>query len=61
MNEEKKVITVLRLEARQYAELEKRVGHIQIDGQTSELQAAYQLGIQQVLKVLRQGYVIGTD
>ncbi len=53
------VTTVItRLEPDVYNELEKKVSNILVSSTTTELEAGYKLGIQHVLKVLRDGYAI---
>lgn len=36
--------------------LEKRLGNIRVAGDTTPLEAGYQLGVQDVLKALRNGF-----
>lgn len=57
--EKTRVVTVHRLEKTVYDLLEKQLGHVQVNIDSSVHQVAYQLGIQKVLQVLRQGIVIG--
>lgn len=48
-----------RLTQAQYEAFEKKVHAVTIVNQTTtELQAGYQLGMQQALKVLREGWVV---
>ena len=48
-----------RLDNRVYEELEKKVmGTPIVTKETTELQAGFQLGVQHVLKVLRDGYTV---
>lgn len=50
-----------RLDQQVYEELEKKVMASPIvTKETTELQAGFQLGVQHVLKVLRDGYTINT-
>lgn len=49
---------VTRLEPDVYAALEANVPPPNVTTTTTELQAGYQLGIQTVLKLLRDGFVI---
>lgn len=57
------VVEIHRLTPEAYRALERAVGgpaNPVVTNTTSELQAGSQLGIQHVLKVLRDGFVIGT-
>lgn len=49
---------VHRLSPEVYKDLEKKVGYIDVTEKTSELQAGYQLGVQKVLRMLRDGFVV---
>lgn len=51
-------VVVLRLENDQYLELTRKFQTPFVSNDTSALQAGYQLGVQAVLKALREGYVI---
>jgi histidinol dehydrogenase len=51
--------TVTRLDPETFAALVRALPSIAVGGQTTELQAGYQLGIQHVLNLLRDGYVTG--
>lgn len=51
-------VNITRLEPDVYNELEKKVSNILVSSTTTELEAGYKLGIQHVLKVLRDGYAI---
>lgn len=52
--------TIWRLDPRVYAELEKKIGSPPVVGpSTTELEAGYKLGVQYVLKILRDGFVTG--
>lgn len=53
-----KVVELTRLRPDVYAGLEKQVAAPYVDRQTTEIQAGFLLGIQHVLKVLRDGYVV---
>jgi hypothetical protein len=46
------------LSAEQYAKLEKSLTPPTVTTQTTDLLAGYQLGVQEVLKKLRAGYVV---
>jgi hypothetical protein len=48
-----------RLTPNVYADLERKVGMILVNRETTEHMAGYQLGVQAVLKLLREGYVVG--
>jgi hypothetical protein len=48
-----------RLTAEAYAALEKSLPPMAVSNDTSAMQAGYQLGIQMVLRKLREGFVIG--
>ena len=49
-----------RLTQHVYEELERKVGTVVVNQITTDLQAGYMLGVQAVLKELRNGYVIPT-
>ena len=49
-----------RLPQHVYAELERKVGTVVVNQVTTDLQAGYMLGVQVVLKELRNGYVVPT-
>ncbi len=49
---------VTRLEPEVYAALEGKVPPPNVTTTTTELMAGYQLGVQTVLKLLRDGYVV---
>lgn len=51
--------TFARLTQAVYEDLERKVAPPLVQRDTTELQAGFQLGIQHVLKILREGYVIG--
>lgn len=57
----KETVTIeyARLPPHVYAALEKGVGYIGVTQHTTDLQAGYQLGVQAVLRALREGYVVG--
>lgn len=57
---ETNVITMARLSQGVYEDLERKIGQILVNRETTELMAGQQLGIQLVLRLLREGYVIGT-
>lgn len=48
-----------RLSAESYEQLVKQLPGIAVSNETSALQAGYQLGMQLVLKKLREGFVVG--
>lgn len=48
-----------RLTREVYEDLERKVGRVIVTQETTALQAGYQLGVQAVLKALREGYVVG--
>lgn len=50
--------TVVRLAPDVYRALEKQLSPPIVTSQTTELLAGYQLGVQQVLKLLREGYAV---
>lgn len=47
-----------RLNQEVYEALERQVGRVLVTRETTDLQAGYQLGVQAVLQLLRDGYVI---
>lgn len=49
---------ITRLEPDVYAELEAKVPPPNVTTATTELMAGYQLGVQVVLRLLREGYVV---
>lgn len=49
----------IRLEADAYKSLVAKCPQIAVNNDTSPMQAGFQLGVQYVLKMLREGYVIG--
>lgn len=51
--------TFARLTPEVYADLERKLPAPFVARDTTELQAAFNLGVQHVLKLLREGYVIG--
>lgn len=57
---ETNVITMARLSQNVYEDLERKIGQILVNRETTELMAGQQLGIQLVLRLLREGYVIST-
>lgn len=57
--EQPKVVTYARLTREVYEDLERKVGRILVTRETTDLQAGYQLGVQSVMQMLREGYVIG--
>lgn len=59
METQVKTITMARLTPEVYADLERTVGSILVNRETTELMAGQQLGIQYVLRLLREGYVVG--
>jgi len=50
---------IARLTKEVYEDLERKLPPPIVQRDTSDLQAGFQLGIQHVLKLLREGYVIG--
>lgn len=52
--------TVVRLEQEVYAQLEAKLSRLVVTTTTTPLEAGFQLGVQAVLKELRNGYVIQT-
>jgi len=50
---------VIRLDPVQYRRLEQQLPPPVVTNTTSDLMAGYQLGVQAVLKALREGYTIG--
>jgi predicted GNAT family N-acyltransferase len=53
-----KIQSYARLNKEVYDHLERQVGKVIVNRETTELQAGYQLGVQVVLQLLRDGYVI---
>ena len=51
--------TVIRLDQEAYTQLSKQLGGIGVGQDTTPLQAGYMLGVQEVLRKLREGFVIG--
>jgi len=51
--------TIARLDPTQYQALEKQLPPPVVTNATTELMAGYQLGVQAVLKTLREGYTVG--
>lgn len=51
----------VRMNTRIYESLEAKLPQAGVTATTTELQAGFQLGIQYVLKLLREGYVISKD
>jgi hypothetical protein len=54
-----KPVEMHRLSAESYDKLQKVCPAIAVTNETTERQMGYQLGVQFVLKLLREGYVIG--
>jgi hypothetical protein len=50
---------VIRLTPEVYAQLERQLVPLHVDNTTTDLQAGYQLGIQKVLRMVRDGFTIG--
>jgi hypothetical protein len=50
---------VQRLSPLAYEQLRKSLPDIAVNNETSPMQAGYQLGIQAILKKLREGFVVG--
>lgn len=48
-----------RLTKEVYEDLERKLPAPTVQRDTTDLQAGFQLGVQHVLKMLREGYVIG--
>jgi hypothetical protein len=57
MTVETKVVT--RLAPEVYASLVQKCPAIAVTNDTSEMQAGFQLGVQYLLKLLREGFVAG--
>ena len=53
------VLTMYLLNPDMYNKIEGEIAGISVTSNTTELQAGYMLGVQQVLKHLRKGYVNG--
>lgn len=51
-------VQMVRLTQAVYKTLEDKMGKVYVGDNTTDLQAGYMLGVQAVLKVLREGYVI---
>jgi hypothetical protein len=51
---------LVRLDETIYKELESKCPIPFVQGNTTELQAGFQLGVQHVLKMLREGYTVKT-
>lgn len=58
-NQQKSVQVMHRLTVESYQALEKQVVGPGVNSQTSPTEAAYKLGVQAVLKAVRDGWVIG--
>lgn len=52
------IVPIYRFNEEQLRHLENTLPKIGLNGATTPLQAGYLLGIQQVLKVLRDGYTV---
>ncbi|APU00309.1 hypothetical protein HOR55_gp22 [Ralstonia phage RS-PII-1] len=52
------MVEVTRLTEEQYESLEKQLAPPTVTQVTTDLQAGYQLGVQEVLRKLRSGYVV---
>lgn len=52
--------TMFRLSPQAYEELEHKLPQMVVQRDTTDLQAGMQLGIQMVLKMLRDGYVVSS-
>jgi len=59
MNEQTTAQAFIRLDPDQYRALERQLPPPSVTNSTSELMAGYQLGVQAVLKALREGYTVG--
>lgn len=57
MPQEIKIVT--RLDQDQYNALVRLLPGIAVNNETSPMQAGVQLGVQQVLKLLREGFTVG--
>lgn len=57
---ETKTVTLVRLDESAYKDLEGKCPIPFVQGNTTDLQAGFQLGVQHVLKMLREGYTVGT-
>jgi len=54
------VDTVFRLDAASYEQLERKIlSDVIVSDKTTEIQAGYMLGIQKVLREIRNGFTIG--
>lgn len=51
--------TIVRLTPEVYKDLEKQVRRLTVNSTTTPLEAGYALGVQDVLRLLRDGYVTG--
>ena len=60
MPDQTNIVTVNRLAPEVYKDLEKKLPPIAVNNETSPMQAGFQLGVQTVLKMLREGFVTGT-
>jgi len=52
-------ITVHRLSSEAYKQLEAKVQPPFVGDKTTDLQAGFQLGLQHILKLVREGFVVG--
>jgi len=52
-------IEMHRLSTESYSKLAAKMPPIYVDAETTALQASFQLGVQHVLKQLREGWVVG--
>lgn len=55
----KSIHQVHRLSKEAYESLEKQLGPIKPTSTTTPIEAGYNLGVQHVLKLIREGYTIG--
>lgn len=56
-----KITEVVRLHADIYAKLEQKLSRTVVTSETTPITAAYALGVEAVLKELRNGFVVRAD
>lgn len=61
MKPEQKELIVVRLRPDMYNELERKCKTLNVNENTTSLQAGFALGVEHVLKMLRVGYTIEVD
>lgn len=59
VKEEVRIVLKVRLTHEEYVKLENSLERVACDHATTEIEAGYKLGIQAVLKKLRDGFVAG--